>query len=512
PRFEAPPAEPAFGADAPTTSVDAGRHPSHVAAAPGRDRPLPADDFPHRAMARVTPFAEAAEGPHGGLTSVRYQTFIYARPHKAAPHVLGYVRVGQRVALQAADKVEGIGCRGGFYVIAPRGFVCDDATVTREVRTPFLDANRHTLPRDTPFPYAWAISNGAPMYARLPSAAEQQRFERRYGPVGTWHPLPKASRGHEHLATTESVAPSDPLPDFLVGGRSARGRPLALVRKSVPHGTLFAFTRAFDHGGRTFLLSADLTVVPADRVRRFVPSAFHGVVLDDPALPRAWFRKRDRPRFRRRDDGRFEPADPAFPVRTQVGLTGREAQSERDGTRYLETEGGDWVAADDATVVTARDALPFGIAPGDKWILVSLSAGTLVAYEGLRPVFTTLVSPGRGGIPVRGRDPIADATTPLGTYRITAKDRAATMSSQFGGGRNMWIADVPFTQYFHAPFALHGAYWHERFGEPMSAGCINVSPLDAAWLFGWTGPEVPAGWHAVVSRAGTSATWVVVTR
>ncbi len=61
------------------------------------------------------------------------------------------------------------------------------------------------------------------------------------------------------------------------------------------------------------------------------------------------------------------------------------------------------------------------------------------------------------------------------------------------------------------PFALHAAYWHDRFGEPKSGGCVNLSPSDAKWLFEWTSPTLPKGWHGV--RAGDErgmGTWVRV--
>ena len=84
----------------------------------------------------------------------------------------------------------------------------------------------------------------------------------------------------------------------------------------------------------------------------------------------------------------------------------------------------------------------------------------------------------------------------LGTYTTTFKDRAATMSPEKGDNRSFWIADVPYTQYFNPPFALHASYWHERFGEPTSAGCVNLSPLDAQTMFEWSDPQVP-GRHFV---------------
>jgi hypothetical protein len=58
-------------------------------------------------------------------------------------------------------------------------------------------------------------------------------------------------------------------------------------------------------------------------------------------------------------------------------------------------------------------------------------------------------------------------------------------------------SDVPFVQNIVKPYALHGAYWHENWGNPQSAGCINLAPVDAKWLFDFSEPEVPKGWHAV---------------
>jgi len=58
------------------------------------------------------------------------------------------------------------------------------------------------------------------------------------------------------------------------------------------------------------------------------------------------------------------------------------------------------------------------------------------------------------------------------------------------------LRDVPYIQYFHKGYALHGAYWHDAFGKVRSHGCINLAPVDAAWLFEWTDPDVPAQWHS----------------
>ena len=66
------------------------------------------------------------------------------------------------------------------------------------------------------------------------------------------------------------------------------------------------------------------------------------------------------------------------------------------------------------------------------------------------------------------------------------------------------LRDVPFVQYFTEGYALHAAYWHDDFGTPRSHGCVNLAPVDAAWLFGWTTPDVPEGWHAALTlKKGT---------
>jgi hypothetical protein len=455
------------------------------------------------------------------LWSQEYLTWIWPKP-EVGGRFLGTIRVGQSVRLRSAERVVGQNCSRGFFAIEPRGYVCWDRTVTLEPGGPFLRAVAHTLPRSGPFPYDYALSNGAPMYARVPTGVEQKRNEWRYPKAGEWVPLPKFQRGHEQLAVLEPISPRDPIPEFLASGGSARGPALELLRRSIPHGSMLSFTRAFAIDGRTFVLSTDLTVVPADRIRMFRPSSFRGVRLGSGGaeLPLGWLRASPKPEYRRAASGRIEPTGASWPVRSFVRLGGSRLAQE--GREYVPvsppaSSGAEGSLADlaDLTVVRRETERPFGVPAGSKWIVVSISSGTLVAYDDLTPVFATLVSPGQGGVPIAGRDHVKDSTTPLGPYRITFKDRAATMSPEMGEDRTFWIADVPHTQYFNPPFALHATYWHERFGEPMSAGCINASPIDAEWLFGWTLPLVPEGWHGATGAGAPEnggASFVVVRR
>jgi lipoprotein-anchoring transpeptidase ErfK/SrfK len=60
------------------------------------------------------------------------------------------------------------------------------------------------------------------------------------------------------------------------------------------------------------------------------------------------------------------------------------------------------------------------------------------------------------------------------------------------------VERVPWVMFFHDDQALHGAYWHDRFGTVHSHGCVNLAPRDARWLFAWAPPAMPPGWEAVI--------------
>jgi hypothetical protein len=186
-----------------------------------------------------------------------------------------------------------------------------------------------------------------------------------------------------------------------------------------------------------------------------------------------------------------------------VELTG--ARSTHEDEEYLEIKGGQWVRAKDAVAPEAREKTPWGATVGQPdstgaaprgratWIEASVWGGWLLAYEGTKPVYATMISPGRGGTPVPGKDPLETASTPVGTFKITGKFATATMIAP----HEFTHSDVPWTQNFSGPHALHGAYWHNDWGNRKSAGCVNVSPIDGKWLYEFTEPRVPDGWHGL---------------
>jgi len=105
----------------------------------------------------------------------------------------------------------------------------------------------------------------------------------------------------------------------------------------------------------------------------------------------------------------------------------------------------------------------------ERWIDVDLSEQLLTAYEGRTPVRTTLVSTG-----------LAQTPTVVGQFRIWIKLRYDDMA-----GPGYYIEDVPFVMYFYLGYGLHGAPWHNNFGQRMSHGCVNLSVPEAEWLFGY---------------------------
>jgi lipoprotein-anchoring transpeptidase ErfK/SrfK len=128
---------------------------------------------------------------------------------------------------------------------------------------------------------------------------------------------------------------------------------------------------------------------------------------------------------------------------------------------------------------------------------VSIAKQTMVAYLGMQPVYATLVSTGKDG----AGDPLTTHSTVQGQFLIHTKHVTDEMKSDEPGD-TYHHREVPYVQFFKDGFAFHAAYWHDAFGTPKSHGCINLSPADARWLFDFTLPRVPEGWHGGLSLLG----------
>ncbi|MEM6996818.1 MAG: L,D-transpeptidase [Myxococcota bacterium] len=149
-----------------------------------------------------------------------------------------------------------------------------------------------------------------------------------------------------------------------------------------------------------------------------------------------------------------------------------------DGTGYLSgKQSRRWLAVAEAPAEVDDDQM---------WIDVELKQQTLTVMRGRTPVYVTLISSGTY------KDP-----TPTGLYRIEGKMALSDMRSRTGDDEAYHVEDVPWVMYFKGRYALHGAYWHNRFGRRTSHGCINLSALDARAVFDRTAPAAPPGWIMV---------------
>lgn len=135
----------------------------------------------------------------------------------------------------------------------------------------------------------------------------------------------------------------------------------------------------------------------------------------------------------------------------------------------------------------------------EKWIEVSLDEQKVRAWEGNKLVMEFPISSGLW------------APTPKGTFNIWYKTRSQSM---VGGSQDLGtyynLPNVPNNMFFYQGYAIHGAYWHNNFGHPMSHGCVNSPLASAAQIFDWAGPVLPDGQGAIRATPENPGTRVLV--
>jgi hypothetical protein len=138
---------------------------------------------------------------------------------------------------------------------------------------------------------------------------------------------------------------------------------------------------------------------------------------------------------------------------------------------------------------------------GEKHIYIDLTNQTLTAYEGDKIFMQTYISSGKW------------FPTPTGEFTIWEKLRATRMTG--GQGADYYdLPNVPYVMFFSGSgvspgrgFGLHGTYWHDNFGHPMSHGCVNMRTIDAEKLYSWVNPPTVGGTTlAGSSNPGTKIT------
>lgn len=375
--------------------------------------------------------------------------------HERPRRVVGRTRRGTVMSARKAPttrRCRAYGRYGTWYEVDAGGYVCTSSgyTVARSVDA--LDQVAPVRNRPLPFEYGRVITDGAPRLSRRPTEAEARRVV---------------------------AGELDALPEGLVVEQM--------------HGDFFlAVVETTDIAGAPFARTSHNEWVRAADVEMKSTPPMIGEKLDDTQdLPLAFVHGEGKAPLMCVDGEDLE----------RCGWADKHARFEPDGFTFVDGE--QYVRGPDGVLVP-RDRVriarrhPRGDVPrGERWVHIDLDEQTLVAYEGDDPVYATLVSSGKPG-----RD------TPTGLYRVQRKYLSKTMRGKDKVEGIYHVEEVPWTLYYRGAYAVHGAYWHNTFGNTRSHGCTNVAPADARWLYDFTSPDLEPAWHAALE----DGTWLLFTQ
>ncbi len=395
---------------------------------------------------------------------------FYADPSQAASR-RGSAQWGARLPLFATKR--GPGCLGRWLNVGPFAWICSDVAAYSEdaVSSPPLGAR------------PWMLPGGDGIRPSRPGARELPPIEPT-SPTDDGLPYryffagPQGAFGYANLDNAEGGgAPDQEL---------EQGFAVAIVEETTANGEAWGKTKKGRWIAMRELVSA----------RAFL---FHGELVTDGKLDVAWVLSpkanvyaapkpekvvATRVRFEKVRVVEESGTGATAMVRIVVALTEGVGSGVESG----------WMRARDLSraQLAAPPVEAEGAGAPARWLDIDLAQQTLVAYEGAKPLFATLVSTGKG-------PPKSEFGTHLGVHRIWVKIVTTKMDNldKEDAERHYAIEDVPWVQFFDKAIALHGVFWHRDFGHVHSHGCVNLAPIDARWLYAFTAPHLPIGWAAV---------------
>ena len=477
--------------------------------------PAPATEAKPTSAPAVLLAADAAvtlaPGPSGPPVRIFAKHFVVKVREAASKSAfrLGYLRGGAVLQAKTAEPIGFDKCRKGWFELTSGGFVCStvDALAFLGKRLPERQPLQPDLTQPLPYPYGYSRRRNTPMFRRLPSDDESVQYEGSAASV-TVQPPPAPSPSMQSVLDDSSPEPPEALPSPQLAGApgsgsadagvptldSLRGDQGSVLMRRMERGFFVSLDREMERGPRSYWRTQSNGFIPSQGLFLVHGSEFHGAPLnaDGASLPIAFVMSSKDFAYQQDGRGRIKRA----------GLAGYHHMlrvvSELDDhrTHYYADEAGKLYRAEGATRIVAREK-PAEVRDDEKWLDVDLSAQSLVAYVGARPVFATLISSGRIKDPL---DPLKNFETPSGAFRITSKHLSATMDGDHAIDGPYSIEDVPYVMYFQLAYAVHSAFWHDSFGRPRSHGCINLAPLDARWVFNFAEPPLPEHWHGVYPR------------
>ncbi len=142
-----------------------------------------------------------------------------------------------------------------------------------------------------------------------------------------------------------------------------------------------------------------------------------------------------------------------------------------------------YLAAQDLHLLSPEELAPLSQDVPDelKHIYVDISTQTVTAFEDERPRLVSRTATGR-----------KRTTTPTGTFRTFHKGSTVHMAANNLAAGSYDLPGVPWVSFFtRTGVSFHGTYWHNDYGKPRSAGCVNLPIQVAKFIFRWTKPIVP---------------------
>ncbi|MEI8258057.1 MAG: L,D-transpeptidase, partial [Deltaproteobacteria bacterium] len=464
---------------------------------------------------------------------------IFERMDQRGPK-LGYLRAGARVSV-GPQPTGTDGCSRGWYAVQSGGYLCLNRMTTLNVDE--LGERRPVQPdlsQPLPYPYMTTF-RAAVMYRWLPSVADMRETEPEHFGITPPNATASLDGGVSPNASTTTVSAAETPAVFsttapTTGGNGAgdaghaaatnmaaianraqaedagvrledlQGTATSPLLRRMLTGMYVSVDREASSAGRRFWRTQNGGYVERGAVSALHnPPTFQGVQLDEQhPLDIAFITAYEGWNYTLGPDGHSVARHERAP-RLSVYHVTNDPPATYGRAQYYRTTDGLYLNSRNVRLVHTT-APPAEVGPTEKWVEVNLDRQMLIAYEGPRPVYVTLISSGR-----RNReDETRNYETIQGGFRIQSKHVSTTMDGNSAGDGPYSIEDVPWVMYFENSFALHGAFWHTSFGQMHSHGCINMSPPDARWLFNWTEPQLPPGWHGVYSSTTHPGTRVYV--
>jgi lipoprotein-anchoring transpeptidase ErfK/SrfK len=501
---------------------------------------------PSSAAAPATPPPEEDKGPWFAVTAGA--AGVYSAPEFEKSAKLGYLRHGERVSVEPEPGSKK-GCTSGWYKVRSGGFVCgnlgttnmDDPEVKFATTSPKLDDV-------LPYLYARNAKNGTPLYKSVPSREQMLRYEpyleKKEEKKDDAPPAAKVAEAPESVRPVSvsndgdagaAVALDPGMIDAGLGVEPDTGSVAEpekpwwqqddikdrlhevklsqleedsddILAKRMVTGFYVAVDRTFRWNGRLWYKTTRGLVTPSERFWQAAGSKFKGVELDGQKtkLPMAWVYGGRKNTSSYKLEG--DELKPAATIERFVAVQLSGVFQKIRGNDYAETADGTFIRKAHLRI-TEPGPMPADVGPNERWVDVDLDSQTLVAFEGTRPVYATMISSGK-----ESKEKDKDHRTPTGEWRIREKHVTTTMDGDGSAAGDLpySIEDVPYVLYFHRSYALHGAFWHQNYGVQMSHGCVNLAPLDAKHVFFFTDPPLPKGFHGAWATPERPGSRVVV--